>query len=288
MFGLVDTPVVQPVDAAAQTTWSHSMSPHWVTAPRPTPCRASAGAARLAAVEARLVDAVHTRRPWASDGYLSSANWLAATDNSSLDDARRRQGGPPVAHHARHRRRPGRGRHHGRSRSAARGAQRPRHRRRVRGGRAVPRRPGTDDALGRLHQGPGLLAAPGARGPRPRPRQGRPRPPPRHPRRGPAGHRPPLGRAHTPRQSRGVLGARTHRTRAVRGRLGRRPRRSRRGAPRRRPGPHAAAATPRRPRRDGPPRRHCTRRRQAPQAPHQRSSSATTPSARCASSPTGP
>jgi hypothetical protein len=43
--------------------------------------------ARLAAVEARLVAAVDTRRPWAPAGYRSTACWLAASDNTSLGDA---------------------------------------------------------------------------------------------------------------------------------------------------------------------------------------------------------
>ena len=44
--------------------------------------------ARLAAVEARLVDAVDTRRPWAPAGYRTTACWLADGDNTALGDAR--------------------------------------------------------------------------------------------------------------------------------------------------------------------------------------------------------
>lgn len=44
--------------------------------------------ARLAAVEARLVARVDTERPWAPAGYLSTAAWLAASDNTSPDRAR--------------------------------------------------------------------------------------------------------------------------------------------------------------------------------------------------------
>jgi hypothetical protein len=44
--------------------------------------------ARLAAVQARLVDAVDTRRPWAADGHRATGPWLAATDNTSIEDAR--------------------------------------------------------------------------------------------------------------------------------------------------------------------------------------------------------
>jgi Domain of unknown function (DUF222) len=44
--------------------------------------------AKLAAVEARLVARVDGERPWAVDGYLGTASWLAASDNTSLDEAR--------------------------------------------------------------------------------------------------------------------------------------------------------------------------------------------------------
>jgi hypothetical protein len=46
--------------------------------------------ARLAAVEARLVDRIDTARPWADHGYRTTATWLASADNTSLDDARGR------------------------------------------------------------------------------------------------------------------------------------------------------------------------------------------------------
>jgi hypothetical protein len=42
----------------------------------------------LAAVEAALVDRVDTARPWAEDGYLTTAHWLASSDNTSVDHAR--------------------------------------------------------------------------------------------------------------------------------------------------------------------------------------------------------
>jgi hypothetical protein len=44
--------------------------------------------AQLHAVEARLVDRVDRARAWADDDYLTTAAWLAASDHSSLDDAR--------------------------------------------------------------------------------------------------------------------------------------------------------------------------------------------------------
>jgi Domain of unknown function (DUF222) len=44
--------------------------------------------AKLAAVEARLVARVDGERPWAEAGYLGTAAWLAASDNTSLEEAR--------------------------------------------------------------------------------------------------------------------------------------------------------------------------------------------------------
>ena len=44
--------------------------------------------AKLAAVEARLVARVDGERPWAEAGYLGTAAWLAASDHTSLDEAR--------------------------------------------------------------------------------------------------------------------------------------------------------------------------------------------------------
>lgn len=44
--------------------------------------------ARLAAVEAALVARVDASRPWAPAGYLTTGTWLAASDHTSLDEAR--------------------------------------------------------------------------------------------------------------------------------------------------------------------------------------------------------
>jgi hypothetical protein len=44
--------------------------------------------AKLAAIEARLVARVDGERPWAEAGYLTAASWLAASDHTSLDEAR--------------------------------------------------------------------------------------------------------------------------------------------------------------------------------------------------------
>jgi hypothetical protein len=45
--------------------------------------------ARLAGVESRLLAAVDRRRPFAEHGYLTTAAWLAASDNTPLPQARR-------------------------------------------------------------------------------------------------------------------------------------------------------------------------------------------------------
>lgn len=44
--------------------------------------------ARLAAVQARLTGAVEARRPWADEGFRSTATWLAHSDNTSVEAAR--------------------------------------------------------------------------------------------------------------------------------------------------------------------------------------------------------
>ncbi|MFP3899444.1 MAG: DUF222 domain-containing protein [Acidimicrobiia bacterium] len=45
--------------------------------------------ARLDAVQARLLDALDRRRPWAEGGYRSTAAWLAASDNTAVGEAHR-------------------------------------------------------------------------------------------------------------------------------------------------------------------------------------------------------
>jgi hypothetical protein len=44
--------------------------------------------AQLHAIETRLVDRVDRTRAWADDDYLTTAAWLAASDHTSLDEAR--------------------------------------------------------------------------------------------------------------------------------------------------------------------------------------------------------
>jgi Domain of unknown function (DUF222) len=88
VFGAVVTAEMQPLDAAVDDLAAldvggldgHHSAEMLVELRRVT--------ARLAALEARLVDRVETTRPWAEAGYRTTANWLASSDNTSLDDAR--------------------------------------------------------------------------------------------------------------------------------------------------------------------------------------------------------
>jgi hypothetical protein len=88
VFGVVVTDEMQPVDAAVDDLTAldaagldgRHAAEMLVELRRVT--------ARLAAVEARLVDRVNCTRPWSEDGYRSTANWLAASDHTSLDDTR--------------------------------------------------------------------------------------------------------------------------------------------------------------------------------------------------------
>jgi hypothetical protein len=88
MFGMITTPEMQPLDAtvdalAALDTGAlngHDAADRLVELRRIQ--------ARLAAVEASLVDRVDATRPWAEPGYRATADWLATTDNTRLDDAR--------------------------------------------------------------------------------------------------------------------------------------------------------------------------------------------------------
>ncbi|HEX6420749.1 MAG TPA: DUF222 domain-containing protein [Acidimicrobiales bacterium] len=83
----METPVVRPLDAAVDdlaavdpaTLDDRTLTEALVELRRVR--------ARLAAVEARLVDAVDTRRPWAPAGYRTTACWLADSDNTALGDA---------------------------------------------------------------------------------------------------------------------------------------------------------------------------------------------------------
>jgi Domain of unknown function (DUF222) len=88
MFGTVDTPEIRPLDRAVSdlAAVETAVLDEQHAAAMLIDLRRTQ--ARLAAVEARLTDVVDTRRPWADGGYRTTANWLATTDNTSLDDAR--------------------------------------------------------------------------------------------------------------------------------------------------------------------------------------------------------
>jgi hypothetical protein len=89
VFGAVITAEMQPLDAAVDDLAAldpagldgHQAADMLVELRRVQ--------ARLAAVEGRLVDRVDRARPWADQGYRTTANWLASSDNTRLDDARR-------------------------------------------------------------------------------------------------------------------------------------------------------------------------------------------------------
>lgn len=88
MFGRVDTPLVQPLDAAVDDVAAVDSAILDDATLADALVELRRVRARLAAVEARLVEAVDTRRHWATDDFRSTANWLAYTDNTALGDAR--------------------------------------------------------------------------------------------------------------------------------------------------------------------------------------------------------
>ena len=88
MFGMVVTPEVQALDRVTDDLASLDVASMDARDAAAALVELRRVRARLAAVETRLVEAVDTGRPWATDGYLRTANWLAASDSSSLDDAR--------------------------------------------------------------------------------------------------------------------------------------------------------------------------------------------------------
>ncbi len=88
MFGLVDTPVVQPLDAVVDDLMAVDIAGLDDRTVADALVELRRVRARLAAVEARLVDAVDSRRHWASEGFRSTGAWLADSDNTALDDAR--------------------------------------------------------------------------------------------------------------------------------------------------------------------------------------------------------
>ena len=90
MFGVVVRPELQPLDHAIDGLTGldvDTLHPH---AAADTLVELRREQARLAAVEARLVDAVERTRPWAESNYRSTATWLAASDNTAVGEARAR------------------------------------------------------------------------------------------------------------------------------------------------------------------------------------------------------
>jgi hypothetical protein len=88
VFGVVVTAEMQPLDAAVDDLAARDpagLDAHQAAEMVVDLRRVQA---RLAAVEAGLVDRVDRARPWADHGYRTTANWLASTDNTRLDDAR--------------------------------------------------------------------------------------------------------------------------------------------------------------------------------------------------------
>jgi hypothetical protein len=88
VFGNVVTPEVRPLDAAVDALASTDPAGLDDTLAADVLVEVRRVVARLAAVEAGLVDRVESARPWAEDGYLTTAHWLADSDNTSVGDAR--------------------------------------------------------------------------------------------------------------------------------------------------------------------------------------------------------
>ena len=88
MYGGVDTPDVRGLDAAVDVLAALAPAEVDDALAATMVVELRRVTARLAAVEAALIDRVDTARPWAEDGYLTTAHWLANSDNSSVDHAR--------------------------------------------------------------------------------------------------------------------------------------------------------------------------------------------------------
>jgi hypothetical protein len=88
VFGMVHTPEVEVIDRAVDALSGVDLAVLGDAEVSDALVDLRRVKARLAAVEASLVDAVETRRPWAADRFRTTANWLAASDNTRLDDAR--------------------------------------------------------------------------------------------------------------------------------------------------------------------------------------------------------
>jgi hypothetical protein len=88
VFAVTSAPEVEPVDAAVDALAALDAD----DLDGPDAAEVLVGVrrlrARLAAVEARLTARVDRTRPWANEGYRSVADWLAASDNTPVGDAR--------------------------------------------------------------------------------------------------------------------------------------------------------------------------------------------------------
>jgi hypothetical protein len=88
VFAVTSAPEVEPVDAAVDALAALDAD----DLDGPDAAEVLVGVrrlrARLAAVEARLAARVDRARPWANQGYRSVADWLAASDNTPVGDAR--------------------------------------------------------------------------------------------------------------------------------------------------------------------------------------------------------
>jgi Domain of unknown function (DUF222) len=88
VFGTVSTPAVRPLDETVDGLAARDVEGMDGSRAADVLVELRRVGAKLAAVEARLVARVDGARPWAADGYLTAAAWLAASDHTSLDEAR--------------------------------------------------------------------------------------------------------------------------------------------------------------------------------------------------------
>ena len=88
VYGGIDTPDVQGLDAAVDVLAALEPADVDDALAATMVVELRRVAARLAAVEAALIDRVDTARPWVEDGYLTTGHWLASSDNAPVDHAR--------------------------------------------------------------------------------------------------------------------------------------------------------------------------------------------------------
>ena len=87
MFGVVHTSEVTPVDRSVSALCDVDIESLDGARAAEVLVDLRRVRARLGAMEARLVARVDAERPWAAAGFLTTASWLAASDNTSLADA---------------------------------------------------------------------------------------------------------------------------------------------------------------------------------------------------------